>query len=47
MKSRINDVGQMLGGMQKEFSCRMMGRNVKRRLYEGVAVPTALYVAET
>ena len=26
----------MLGGM-KVFSCRAMGMNVKRRLYEGVA----------
>ena len=25
----------------------MMGINVKRRLYEGIVVPTALYVAET
>ena len=40
MKFRINDIG-------KVFSCRVMGMNVKRRLYEGVAVSTALYGAET
>ena len=42
VKSRINDVGKVLGGM-KVFSCRVMRMNVKRRLYEGVAVPTVLY----
>ena len=46
VKSRINGVGKVLGGM-KVFSCRVMGMNVKRRLYEGVAVPTALYGTET
>ena len=29
------------------FRCKMMGINVKRRLYERVAVPTALYGAKT
>ena len=29
------------------FSCRAMGMNVKRRLYEGVAVFTAIYGTET
>ena len=28
------------------LSCRAMGMNVKRRIYEGVAVPTALYNVE-
>ena len=45
MKSRINDVGKVLGGM-KVFSCTAMGMNIKRRLYEGVAAPTVLYGAE-
>ena len=44
MKSRINDIGKVLGGMNV-FSCTAMGMNVKRRLYEGVAVFTALYKA--
>ena len=47
MKSTINDVGKVLGRLKKVFSCRAMGMNVKRRLYEGVAVPTALYETET
>ena len=47
MKSRINDVGKVLGGIKKVFSYRVMGMNVRRRLYEGVAVPTALYEPET
>ena len=46
MKSRINDIGKVLGGM-KIFSCRAMEMNVKRRLYEEVAVLTALYGAAT
>ena len=29
------------------FGCRATVINVKRRLYEGVAVPNALYEAET
>ena len=29
------------------FICRAVGMNVKRRLYERVAVPTALYGDET
>ena len=47
MKSKIIDVRKVLGGMKTVFSCRVMGMNVKSRLYEGVAVPTALYGAET
>ena len=47
MNPRINDAGKVLGGMQKEFSYRAMGIYVKRKLYEGVAVPTAQYRAET
>ena len=35
VKCRINDVGKVLGGM-KVFSCRAIGMNVKRRLYEGL-----------
>ena len=32
MKSRINDVGKVLGGI-KVLSFRIMGTNVKRRFY--------------
>ena len=44
MKSWISEVGKVLGGMKEVFSCRAMGMNVKKRLYEGVAVPTAVYM---
>ena len=44
---KINDVGKMLGGMKKEFNCRVIGMRVKKRLYEGGPVSTALYRAET
>ena len=48
VKSRINDVGKVLGGLEKMFSySRTMGINVKRRLYAGVVVPTPLYGDET
>ena len=40
MKSRINDVGKVFGGMEM-FSCRVMGIDVKKK-YEGLAVITAL-----
>ena len=43
VKSRIKDVGKVLGGMKKKFNCREMGIDVRRELYEGVAVLTALY----
>ena len=43
VKSRINNIGKVLGGMKNVFSCRAMGMNVERRLYEGVAVSIALY----
>ncbi len=29
------------------FKCRSLAMNAKKRLYEGVVVPTALYGAET
>ena len=47
VKSRINEVGKVMGGMRRVFNCRSLGMSVKRRLYEGVAVPTALYGSET
>ena len=47
VKSRINVVGKVLGGLGKMFSCRVMGMNVKRRLYEGRHMLTALYGTET
>ena len=43
MKSRISDIGTVLGGM-KVFGFRTMEIIVKRRLYEGIAVSTPLYV---
>ena len=37
----------MWGGMNSLFRSRSIGMNVKRRLYEGIVVPTGLYGAET
>ncbi len=33
--------------MKRVLQCRSLEMNAKRRLYEGVVVPTALYGAET
>ena len=43
VKSRINNIGKVLRGMKNVFSCKAMGMNVERRLYEEVAVSIALY----
>ena len=32
VKFRINDVGKVLGGMKKVFSCRVMEMNVKEKV---------------
>ncbi len=37
----------MYGGMKTVLHNRALGMNAKRRLYEGVVVPSALYGAET
>ncbi len=34
-------------GNEKSVKCKSLGMSAKRRLYEGVVVPTALYGAET
>ena len=47
VKFRMNEVGRMLGGMKRVLKCRTLRMDAKRRLYEGVVVPTALYGAET
>ncbi len=47
VKFRINEVGKMCGGMKSVFKCTLLGMSAKRRLYEGVVVPTALFGAET
>ncbi len=46
VKFGMNEVGNVSGGMKRVFKCTSLGVNAKRRLYEGVVVPTALYGAE-
>ena len=41
MKSAISDVGKVLAGMKKVFSCRVLRMNVKIKVR--VAVSTVLY----
>ncbi len=43
----MNEVGKVCGGMKRVFKCKSLGMSAKKRLYEGVVVPTALYGAET
>ena len=47
VKVRVNEAGKVLGGMRKILKSRSLQMNVKRKLYEGIVVPTALYGAET
>jgi len=47
VRYRVNEASKAWGGMKAVFKARQLGMNVKRRLYEGVIVPTALYGAET
>ena len=44
---RVMEVSKCLGGLKCVMRNRYLGMKAKRRLYEGVIVPTALYRAET
>ncbi len=46
VKFRMGAVGKVCGGMKRVLKCRSLGMNGKKRLYDGVVVPTALYGAE-
>ena len=46
VKYRVKEASKCMGGMKKVMSNRTLGMSAKRRLYEGVVVPTALYGAE-
>ena len=39
----MKEAGKLLGGMNRLFRSRSLGMNVKKLLYAGLAVPTALY----
>ncbi len=47
VKFRMTEVGKVCRGRKRVFKCRSLGMSAKRRWYEGVVVPTALYGAET
>ena len=47
VKSRVNEVAKVQGGLKEMFKCKTLRMDAKRKLYEGIAVPTALYGAET
>ncbi len=40
---RMKEGSKCIGGMKSVLHNRVLGMNAKRRLYEGVVVPTALY----
>ncbi len=46
VKFRMNEVGQVCGGMKCVFKCRSHGMKTKRSLYKRVVVPNVLYRAE-
>lgn len=45
--NRVKEASKCMGGMKSVLRNRALGMNVKRRVYEGVVVPTALYGAKT
>ena len=47
VKSRVNEVAKVQGGLKEMFKCKTLRMDAKRKLYEGIAVPTALYGVET
>ena len=47
VKVRVNEAGRVHGGLRKILKSRSLHMKVKRKLYEGIVVPTALYGAET
>ena len=47
VKYRVKEASKCMGGMKSVMSNRALGMSAKRRLYEGVVVPTAVYGAET
>ena len=44
---RMKEASKCMGGMKSVMSNKALGMTAKRRLYEGVVVPTTLYGAET
>ncbi|XP_076031278.1 uncharacterized protein LOC143019503 [Oratosquilla oratoria] len=47
VECRLREASKCLGGLKSVMRNRHLGMDAKRRLYEGVIVPTALYGAET
>ena len=47
VKYRVKEASKCMGGLKSVMSNRTLGMAAKRRLYEGVVVPTAVYGAET
>ena len=47
VKARVNEVAKVQGGLKEILKSKTLKMDAKRRLYEGIAVPTALYGAET
>ncbi|XP_076038213.1 uncharacterized protein LOC143023538 isoform X2 [Oratosquilla oratoria] len=47
VECRLREASKCLGGLKSVMRNRHLGMDAKRRLYEGVIVPTALYGTET
>ena len=47
VKLRVKEGCKVLGALRSVMSCRTLGMEAKRGMYEGVVVPNVLYIAET
>lgn len=47
VKYRVKEVCKVLSSLESATSCRILGIEAKRGLYEGVVVPSVISVAET
>ncbi len=46
VRFRLNKIRKMCGGMKRVFTCKSVGMNAKRRFYEVLGLPIALYGEE-
>ena len=47
VNSRVNEAAKVQGAMRCMWKVRSVGMSAKRRMYESIVVPTALYGSET
>ena len=47
MCQKVKAGHKAMGGMKQLFKCRRLQMSAKKRLYEGVVMPTVMYGSET